>query len=192
MKKINIALLASALFILAVFILTGCRARKVSTETKVSTSVSSTTKVFSERSGYIDTGKTLVTKVTDKKLLAYTDDSSYTETNITPKPGTVSKVGPDGTFYGEIESVLTKRITGTKKAKTIDSKVEENAREQKGIYFNYTSDSSHWVRDSTHLQIKVKKVDAKPSFGAWPWVAGIVVVLVVVIALWWFFGKPKS
>lgn len=192
MRKLTAFILLASFVVIIISSLSSCKARKVAVRTLDSTGVHHEQTNVSTKEAHVDTSKSSSTKVTDQKTITITNDSTHTKTTITPTPGTQSTIDPDGTFHGQASSVITDHKSGSKKKEKIDSNIQEAAGEIKGITDTKAEDKSKNTSDSTHVKSKVKTVDAKPSYGAWPWVIGIVIVICLMVLLWWFLGKPRG
>ena len=192
MTKLHYVLFLPVILLLTLNAMSGCKSRKVAIKTTDSTSILKEAEQSSIKETKIDTGKLLYTKIAGQKEFSIYNDSTNTKTTIAPIPGTPFTIYPDGTFHGQASSVVTDYKTGSNKNQKTKSSLQEKAAEFKGLSANKTVNNAYTKSDSTGLRSKDKTVDAKPNFGAWPWMIGIVIVLCFLAALWWFLGKPRG
>lgn len=142
-----------------------------------STQVSQTAISTAKTETHIDTSKSTSQKVTQTQSQIVTTDTSGTVTTITPIDGSEATIDKNGVLHIKAKDIVVKRKNGMSTNTIVNSHVQEQAGEIKGISDSKTTDSSVVKKDSVHVKEKDKKVDAKPSYGAWPWVIGLVILL---------------
>lgn len=166
---------------IALFILCGCKARKVAKE--ATDSVATHKEVISTAivKTHTDTSK----KIDNTKKLVLISDSGTTETVITPddKPFVLNS----GVFTGTAKSIVITHKGVVKKTVNSDKSITTTS----GVKDSSSSISQALVKDSVSVKKTSKTVDAKPSNG---WLIYVIIggILLAVIVLWWFFGKPKG
>jgi hypothetical protein len=155
----------------------GCKSRQVAIHRVDSTSVHSSVRQTADVSTHKDSS------TTDSKILTVTDDSSKTETTITPVPGKTITINKDGSFTGEAAKVEVKHSKGTHK------NVNTNTHEQKAVKDSSDHKTIQAQKDSTHIETKTKQVVSKPDYG---WIKYAVGFLLLMGLLYWGYRKLKS